>query len=641
MPSCVGIQFEWDIAKYHELETSLAGVYGEEISYLRIIGQDMKDWVDNNPNFEAAWAGGYPMSAQALVNFAIEYQLFGENPAVSHFINVLLYALTVMLLFKILSSLFKSDNFQKWFLTLPFIITVLFTAHPIHTEVVANIKGRDEIMTFLGALLALWYSLKYLENQKIKYLIYSGIYFFLGLLSKENAITFIAIIPITLYYFKSVNKEQYLKIIGSLLIPTFLFLFIRYQVIGSPNAAIAKELMNNPFLHASNSEKFATIFSTFIIYFKLLIFPHPLSFDYYPKHIPIVNWNNFIPIASLLINMALGLIALFGLKKKSVFSYSIWFYFISFSIVSNIVFPIGTFMNERFIYISSLGFCIVLAYFIIEILPGILKQKNQMSIFILIAILGLYSFKTIDRNKVWKNDFTLFTQDVKISSNSAKSNTSAGGKLLEEATKKGNETVRDKYLQQSIQYLEKAIKIHPTYVDALLLLGNAHYEYNRNYDGTLFYYKRILNINPKYQQVYTNLDIIFNKLDSVDYEIKVWNEINAVNPDVFEVNYNLGNLYGRFKNDLNTSIIYLEKAVKINSKKSNAWKDLGVAYGIIKDYKNSARCLENAVKYNPKDAQTYFNLGITFLNIGDKEKSEKYFDKAASLDPKIKQKLGR
>ncbi|MEN9445236.1 MAG: hypothetical protein RIS47_2127, partial [Bacteroidota bacterium] len=85
------------------------------------------------------YAGGRyrPLS---LVSLAIEYEFFGENPHVSHLVNALLYGLTAFLLFLVLSKLFVrhpwgigKDN--PWYLGLPFIITLLFIAHPLHTEV--------------------------------------------------------------------------------------------------------------------------------------------------------------------------------------------------------------------------------------------------------------------------------------------------------------------------------------------------------------------------------------------------------------------------------------------------------------------------------------------------------------------------
>ncbi|MCK5029515.1 MAG: hypothetical protein KAR57_07770, partial [Bacteroidales bacterium] len=73
---------------------------------------------------------------------------------VSHFLNVLLYALTALVLFILLERLFSNHKSDKWYWSLPFVASLLFLAHPIHTEVVANIKGRDEILSLLGVLLA-------------------------------------------------------------------------------------------------------------------------------------------------------------------------------------------------------------------------------------------------------------------------------------------------------------------------------------------------------------------------------------------------------------------------------------------------------------------------------------------------------
>ncbi|MFA4852260.1 MAG: hypothetical protein WC599_07050, partial [Bacteroidales bacterium] len=97
------------------------------------------------------------------ITFAIEYALFGFNPFIGHLINILLYAFSCLLVYKALLKLFPSGN-KHWYLTIPFIATMLFIAHPIHTEVVANIKGRDEILSLLGSFGALYFILKYIEK---------------------------------------------------------------------------------------------------------------------------------------------------------------------------------------------------------------------------------------------------------------------------------------------------------------------------------------------------------------------------------------------------------------------------------------------------------------------------------------------
>lgn len=133
---------------------------------------------------------------------AIEYQFFGENPHVSHFINILLYALTGMFLFFLLKKLLKAYPYH-----LPFIITLLFLAHPIHTEVVASIKNREEILSFLGGLASLHFAIRYFEKRNLLNILLSVLFFIFGILSKLSILTFIAVIPLITFFFIDETKK--------------------------------------------------------------------------------------------------------------------------------------------------------------------------------------------------------------------------------------------------------------------------------------------------------------------------------------------------------------------------------------------------------------------------------------------------
>ncbi|MBE9468280.1 MAG: tetratricopeptide repeat protein [Bacteroidetes bacterium] len=570
----------------------------------------------------------------SIVTFAVEHQFFGKNPHISHFINVLLYALIGVLIYVILSNLLTKYQNKKWCFSIPFLTALLFIAHPIHTEVVANIKGRDEIMALLFSLLALYFIIKYFAKNKSRTLFYSFLSLFLALMSKENSITFVLIIPLTIYFFTDKKFKKIALSIIPLILASGLFLIIRHLIIGNSLSKAPTELMNNPFLHATFAEKYATISYTLGLYIKLLIFPHPLTFDYYPKQIPIINWIDLRAIIPFVFYSFILIYSLFKIKSKNIIAYTILYFLIAFSIVSNIFFPVGTFMNERFMFMPSIGFCLIMVYFLFYIIPKHINNKKFIAIFsplLLVVILSLYSFKTIDRNKAWKNDFVLFTTDVKTSTNSAKSNCSAGGKLIEKAQKTSDKKTRDEYLKLSIKYLQKSIEIYPNYNDALLLLGNAYFEYNKDYDKIIYYYKRILKRNPNYENVYNNISLIFNKLDSADYKIKLYNELYKINPNRYDINYNLALLYGRYKNDFTKAIKYFQRAVKIKPRKAEAYKDLGVVYGMLHEFKKSAQILQIAAKLDKNDPQVLINLGITYRALGDTNKANKYFEQAKQL----------
>ncbi|HPS84997.1 MAG TPA: DUF1736 domain-containing protein, partial [Bacteroidales bacterium] len=335
------------------------------------------------------------------VCFAVEYELFGLNPFIGHFINVLLYGLLCVLLFHVLRKIFKNYTSSKWYFGLPFLVTALFAVHPLHTEVVANIKGRDEIMSLLGSLGALWFALKYCENRKPLDLLWGAVIFILALLSKENAATFIAVIPLTMYFFSEAKRKDYVIITAVLIAAFAVYALIRYNALGFfMNSYEETELFNNPFAEASVSQKYATIVYTWLRYLGLIVFAHPLTHDYYPYQVPLMDWSDFRVILSLIIFAALATIAVLKFRKKSLVSFAILFFAVTFSIQSNLLLNIGTFMNERFMFVSLIGFCIAVALLIRWLAgDGQSEQKpfQKAALYILVLFIAVYSVMTFTR----------------------------------------------------------------------------------------------------------------------------------------------------------------------------------------------------------------------------------------------------
>lgn len=559
----------------------------------------------------------------SLVTFAIEYQLFGENPSISHLINVLLFTLVCIMLLILLRKLAVSKGFlldkSPWYFSAPFIISLLFAAHPVHTEVVANIKSRDEILAFLFCLLTLYFSLKFLEKRKVMMALYSGLSFFLALLSKENSLTFILILPVTIYFFTQYKVKNNLLAIIPLVISTCIFLLIRQAVVGHSNNPLANDLMNNPFVEMTIPQKYATILYTLGLYIKLLIFPHPLTSDYYPYHIPIINPGDWRAIFSLIVYLFMIVYIILKVRTKDLVSYCFLYFLITLSIVSNIVFPIGAFMSERFVFMPSLGFCILLGIGIIG-LEGRIPMKNRLNKQIIFGlftlIMTLYAYKTISRNTDWFDSYTLFTTDIKVSGNSAKGNEVAGEYILQKAKQIQDIHSRDSMLQLSIAYQQKAIRIYPKQVVALFNLAAAYYEYNKDYDTILVVYKTILKYVPDNQQVYTFFNTIMGKYQNVDQKIRLYRDLLQVNPERFDVNMNLGVLYLIGEKDAANALPFLENAVRIAPDDFDGQKYLGAAYISLGRWKEAQTHLELAKSKKPDDLELNNNLTIVHQKLG-------------------------
>ncbi|MEO6167212.1 MAG: glycosyltransferase family 39 protein [Chitinophagales bacterium] len=123
--------------------------------------------------------------------------------------------------------------------------TLLFVAHPIHTEVVANIKSADEILCLLFSLTSLWAIVKYARSNRIPYLLIAAMTIFLGMLSKETAITMLVVAPLTVYFFSESNARKILISTISFIAAFALYIAIRISVLKGLTGFEEIQIINN------------------------------------------------------------------------------------------------------------------------------------------------------------------------------------------------------------------------------------------------------------------------------------------------------------------------------------------------------------------------------------------------------------
>lgn len=550
----------------------------------------------------------------SLVTFAAEWALLGENPMISHLINILLYGLTGVILYLVMIQFFKNTSTQEVHQNAYFIAlatTTLFIAHPIHTEAVANIKGRDEIMALLGSLTALYWTLKYIDTQKLLYIIGSTVVFFAALMSKENSITFLAIIPLALYFFRKTSLQKIILTTVPYVAMAGIFLFIRSSVLGE-GAQIgqeANELMNNPFLGLNFQERYGTIFYTLGKYIQLLVYPHPLTHDYYPRHISIFTFSDLEVILSLLAYLGMGIFALIRLPKRDPVAFGIIFYIATLSIVSNLLFSVGTNMSERLIFMPSVGFCFILAILVQRWLLKVSTKNITLAVGVIGVVALLFSVKTILRNPVWKDNYTLFAADIKVSANSAKLNNAMGGVTIEAANKEENKAQKTELLNNAIGYLTKAVEVHPDYANAYLLTGNAFF-YQGNYDKAAEYYRYIIQRfdNPNGKENLSKTGQRFVDQQKFAKAIPILEEVKNYFPNDTEI-------YG----------------------------NLGAAYGQTQQHQKAIENFQKVLEIEPNNAKAHLFIGYGYMSLASTNpslasKGTEYIQKAYQLDPNLQPK---
>lgn len=464
----------------------------------------------------------------SIITFAIEYQFLGANKHISHAINIALYIMCCSLLFLTLKQVFGRKKYlvRTYFFL---VATVLFVIHPIHVEAVANIKGRDEIMVLIFSLLALKSSSEYFQSQKITHLCLAAVSLFLALLSKENAITYLAVIPFSLLLFSKGSRQKWLMLMSSLLVLVGIVIFLRYNALGYIlNSVESDQLMNNPFIHMTISQKYATVFHTLLLYVKLGFIPHPLTHDYYPFHIQTMTWGNITPILSLVVHLGLIVAVILCFKKRKIISWSAFYYLATLSIVSNLFVNVGTFMNERFLFMSSIAFAAIAAYTVSKLV----NTKNPTLKYVavgLISILAIgYTSKSIIRVPDWENTYTLNRSAVKISKNSARANLYMGIAYFNQYKEITDFNLKNNALYSADKYISRAFELYPKYRNATQMMAGVaaeQYKQDNDLDKLLAIFFEIIKQRPDTEFIHTYLEYLNGRSEQkkglIDFYYKV------------------------------------------------------------------------------------------------------------------------
>lgn len=513
----------------------------------------------------------------SLSVFALQWEIAPNNPSFAHLINVLAYAFLGVLIFYFLLKVIGRQYQLFCFLS-----TLVFLAHPIHTEVVANIKSLDDILAMCFSLGGIIFLLNYIKNHNKKWLITSLLSFMLAFWSKESTITYLLMIPFVLLIFQNMSVKKAISYSLWYIIPLGIFLIMRYRVLGSFSGDRSIAELDNLLVAAPTIfVRIATALKILGLYLWKLILPHPLMNDYSLQQITLSDFSQIWPYLSLLVYALMVLIGLKYWKKRPILTFGIAFFLVTLSLYSNLLFTIGTSFGERLLFAPSLGFCIVLVYLIFKGLKNKLsKLKLNQSIAplsIIILIIAFYSFKTISRNKAWKNNLTLYTTDIKNCDKSARCQYYYGlGIMKEKAMKTRDIEEREALIQDAVTAFKSAITIYPSYSDAWAQLGLAFYRL-KNYRAAENAYLKAAEYNPSNATALSNLGSMYFELKKYEAARNSLQRAVSVNPNHLDAIYNYASTLGTL-GEFNLAISYFKKAIALDPSNPNYYQMTAITY---------------------------------------------------------------
>jgi protein O-mannosyl-transferase len=572
----------------------------------------------------------------SLILFAIETQLFPDNPHAHHAVNTLLYALTCGLLFLLLCRLFEKRN-----LFFPLLCTLLYATHPLHTEVVNSIKSRDEIMCMLFGVGAALLLLRYVSGNSLPALLLGGVCFFISMLSKETGTTFLAALPLLLFVFTAASPKKIMTAASVLAVLAAFYFLIRMQVLDSGVAAKRMTVLDNGLMAAPDAlSRNATAFYILLKYIFLLLVPYPLSYDYSFAQVKVQSMSDAGALLGIALYAAAAIYAILKIRNKNVIAFCILFFMLTLAPASNLFVMIGSTMAERFLYIPSLAFCILLTFLLFKLTKG--KENKNISIsnfiksnrpvfFISVIVLSLYSLEIISRSRYWKDNVALFGHDVKVADRSARAHYNwASSLLLDVYPKEKNKSKENGILDKAIGEFQKAVAILPSFADAHMNLGIAYMNKDDNANA-IASYETAKKIYPKpTAKLYNNLGMLYGKTGKLNEALALLDTAVKMEPGLAVAHNNRGQaLYGLGR--LYEAISEFQTAINLDKECVDAYRNMGGAYGSLKQYSKALDYLNLANKLNPADITVLQFLGSTYQNTGDTAQARTYFAKAEQL----------
>ena len=441
-----------------------------------------------------------------FVTYALNWAAGGEQPASYHLLNLLLHAGVTCLLYLLLQNILAASPYAN---IVAFSAALLFAVHPIHTEAVASIVGRAELLA-AGFLLAAW--IMHLQDMEIP----AVLCFVLALLSKESAVIFLPLVLVGDYArgkFKSYFRYARIAAI------TLLYLGLLWKAQGGHFGTGAVSSMDNPLATIPAGWRIANALHVAWKYVGLQFYPATLSCDYSFNQIPVYrDLRHTLP-------WALAAVAGVGAwiwavrKRRSGLVLAGGIYLAGFATTANILLPTGTIMGERLAYLPSAGFCLLIALG----WNWLRERQRTLALAVLAFFAAALGARTLVRNGDWKNDLALYSAAVRAAPDSAKMH----GNL-------GNIYVERGQWELARKELDAALRIYPQFPDALesygLLearLGN--YQKGGSLMEQALYTSR--RDNPNYDFMAVNLAAVLMQTDHMGRALELLNREIAESPE--------------------------------------------------------------------------------------------------------------
>jgi tetratricopeptide (TPR) repeat protein len=525
------------------------------------------------------------------VMFLIDHQLWGQKPFGYRIENVLLHALTVLLLYRLILRVFGDS-------TLALFSSFLFAVHPVTTEPVNFISGGRNTMLCaafsIGSLLLLTRA----GAHGRKWVVFSLVAYSLALLSKEQA----AALPLFLAAVTLLSGRKDMKVnvycLVSFFAVTAIYFLLRLKILGAVTSREGVEL---------SYETAGLVISCLFEYFRIMLLPFGLSAVYVTVPADLFSYKTIIDVITVTVLMYL----VFRESTAGPLRISGIWLVLSFLPVSNIIPIPSAAVADRYLYIPLLGACVAAGYLISRVYSK--KRALAVSLFLICIVTSAVLAHT--RNNVWKSSLSLWEDTVKKSPESHLAHYNLGVAYETRGL-----------IDRAVQQFERTIKLNPGYVRAYNNLGVV-YQKQGFTSRAIEQFETAVRLKPDLIKTQYNLGVLYQFGGNTDKALQHYRIVTGLDPGHVRAHYNLGVAY-QSKGVLSEAAEHYRIVTELDPGNVKVHKKLGIVYYLTGQFDKAIHQYKTVIKIQPENYEAYYNMGLAYQKKGIGKKAEEYFQKA-------------
>ncbi len=568
----------------------------------------------------------------------LDCRIYGLHAEGHHLTNVLLHAVTVVLLFLVLRQM----TGQSWPSALA---AALFAVHPLRVESVAWVTERKDVLSGLFFMLTLATYVDYVRHRPslVRYLAVA-VFFFMGLMAKPMLVTLPAVLLLLDYWplarfagnpclsrtrphgtggassnEANVDANSLAAVSRRIAFPRRIMIeklpFLLLVVVSCVATLTQGEAL------AANvryplSWRLGNALISYVTYVTKSLCPMDLAVLYPRLSLALPLWKVFVAFLFLVGITAATLIW----RRRRPYLFVGWLWYLGMLVPVIGLVQVGEqAVADRFTYLPQIGLWIALAWGAADVCrssPYCRWLCGGAAALVLAVLMGCAWRQT----SFWRDSETLWTHGLACTSGNGGAHTGLGNVLADRGR-----------LDEAMTHYQKALEIKPDYVEAHNNLGNVLVRLNR-IDEALAHYQQALKIEPDYVEAHNNLGNALVRLGRIGEAIEHHQKALEVNPDFAEAHNNLGNALAN-QGRLDEALAHYQQALEINLDYAEAHNNLGNALVRLKRLDEALAHYQQALEIKPDYAEAHNNLGYALANRGRIDEAIAHYEKAAEIKP--------